>query len=273
LNITAVPSRSTVYRVLVRHSLVGAIRRKRRRQDYWRWERSAPMQLWQVDVMGSVLIKDPGAPGGVREAKLISGIDDHSRYSVIGTVAPRATARAVCTAFVTATAEYGVPDEVLSDGKQFTARFGTGGEVLFDRICRDNGITHRLTEPALPTTTGKAERFHKTFRREFLDHAQPFDTVVYHGGSVEFDRVVPASGNLAVRGKQFWLGPARAGVSVTFWADCDVIHLSIADARVNTVRSHLSTTDLAALAATGGRPAGPSPRRCCTWRSRGTGDR
>ena len=38
---------------------------------------------------------------------------------------------------------YGVPEEVLTDnGKQFTARFGRGGEVLFDRICRDNGIVH-----------------------------------------------------------------------------------------------------------------------------------
>jgi hypothetical protein len=91
------------------------------------------------------------------------------------------------------------------------------------------------------------------------DADTPPAAVVYHGGPVEFDRVVPASGNLAVRGKQFWLGPARAGVTVTFWADCDVIHLSIAGARVKTVRSHLSTTDLAALAATGGRPAGPSP--------------
>ena len=50
-------------------------------------------------------------------------------------------------------------------------------------------------------------------------------------------------------GKQFWLGPARAGVTVTFWADTDVIHLLIAGARVKTVRSHLSVTDLAALAA------------------------
>jgi hypothetical protein len=39
------PSRSTVYRVLVRHGLVSAIARKRRREDYRRWERPAPMQL------------------------------------------------------------------------------------------------------------------------------------------------------------------------------------------------------------------------------------
>jgi transposase InsO family protein len=115
LGMTPVPSRSTVYRVLVRHSLVSAIPRKRRREGYRRWERSGPMQLWQLDVMGSVFIKEPSTPEGVVEAKLISGIDDHSRYSVIAKVVPRATARAVCAAFIAAMAEYGVPEEVLSD--------------------------------------------------------------------------------------------------------------------------------------------------------------
>jgi hypothetical protein len=41
--------------------------------------------------------------------------------------------------------------------------------VLFDRICRENGIRHLLTAPRSPTTTGKVERFHKTVRKEFLD--------------------------------------------------------------------------------------------------------
>jgi hypothetical protein len=44
-------------------------------------------------------------------------------------------------------------------------------EVLFERICRENGITTRLTRPRTPTTTGKIERWHKTLRTEFLaDH-------------------------------------------------------------------------------------------------------
>ncbi len=52
----------------------------------------------------------------------------------------------------------------------FTGRFGPGtGEVLFDRICRENGIKHILTAPRSPTTTGKIERWHKTMRREFLN--------------------------------------------------------------------------------------------------------
>jgi len=42
------------------------------------------------------------------------------------------------------------------------------GDVLFDRICRENGIRHILTAPGAPTTTGKVEWWHKTLRREFL---------------------------------------------------------------------------------------------------------
>jgi Integrase core domain len=36
------------------------------------------------------------------------------------------------------------------------------------RICTDNGITHLLTAPYSPTTTGKVERLHKTMRAEFF---------------------------------------------------------------------------------------------------------
>src|SRR5260370_5185431 len=59
--------------------------------------------------------------------------------------------------------------------------------------------------------------------------------------------------------RQFWLGPHRAGKTVTFWASTDVIHLLLDGARIKTLRSHLSTADLTALAATGGRPAGAEP--------------
>jgi hypothetical protein len=79
------------------------------------------------------------------------------------------------------------------------------------------------------------------------------------GGPVELDKVVPPSGNMALAGKQFWLGPARAGQLVRFWASVDLIHLFIGGTRVKTVRSHLSVTDLAQLVAQGAVNAGPSP--------------
>src|SRR5918998_6924705 len=299
------PGKSTVHRILRRHGLIEPGRRRGKRREYRRWERQTPMALWQIDIVGGVI------PTDGTECKGVTGVDEPSRFCVMAAVVPRATGRAVCLAFAEALRRYGVPEEVLTDnGKQFTDRFGKGGEVLFDRICRDNAITHRLTEPSSPTTTGKVERFHGSLRREFLNHSEPFESVlaaqaavdtwvtgyncdrphqgldmgypaqrfapgqqtrktseellpvrlpaslapapapaaalealvgpirpdadapptavVYRGGPVEFDRVVPGSGNLAVRGKQFWLGPARAGVTVTLWADHDLIHLTIA---------------------------------------------
>ncbi|WP_330293775.1 IS481 family transposase [Streptomyces sp. NBC_00576] len=169
--ISPVPSRATVYRVLVRNALVEPGGCRRRRSDYRRWERDAAMELWQMDIVGGVLL----AGGG--ECKMVTGIDDHSRFMVIAKVVERATARAVCLAFGEALLRFGVPEEVLTDnGKQFTARFGSGrpGETMFDRICRENGIAHRLTKPRSPTTTGKIERFHQTLRRELLDGCAPF---------------------------------------------------------------------------------------------------
>ncbi len=167
-------SRSTVYRVLVRHQLIEPVSRRRRRDQYIRWERPAPMQLWQLDVTASLFL----ASG--RECKVITGVDDHSRFCVIATVVLRATGRAVCSALVTAMQAYGVPDEVLSDnGKQFTGRFGKPrpAEVLFERICRENGITQRLTKPRSPTTTGKIERLHQTLQEELLTVHEPFETI------------------------------------------------------------------------------------------------
>jgi hypothetical protein len=59
---------------------------------------------------------------------------------------------------------------VLTDNaKVFTGRLGPHPvEVLFERICRENGVIHRLTGVRSPTTTGKIERFHRTLRTEFL---------------------------------------------------------------------------------------------------------
>ena len=211
-------------------------------------------------------------------------------------------------------------------------------EVLFDRICRENGITHRLTKIHSPTTTGKIERLHQTLQRELLDVHGPFESIVvlqaeldawrrqYNTGrphqslgmafpasrftpassrlelripaqlmvstgqpkapppgpaslpaqilpaeaapapvtvagqtAVEAGRVVPASGNLQIGGQQVWLGPALSGRQVTLWIDAVSLHVLLDGARIKTLPSRLGAADLARLAASGARPAGPSP--------------
>ena len=159
-----VPSVSGIYRALRRAGLIDSQPRRKQLPTYRRWERGRPMELWQVDVVGGVLLADG------TECKLLTGIDDHSRYCVCAGVMVRATSRPVCGLFVEALERHGVPEEVLTDNaKVFTDRFGLSStEVLFDKICRENGIAHRLTAPRSPTTTGKIERFHRTLRTEFL---------------------------------------------------------------------------------------------------------
>ncbi len=167
-------TRSTVYRVLVRNQLIEPRSRRRRRQDYMRWERPVPMQLWQLDVTASAFLTDG------TEVKIVTGLDDHSRYCVIAQAVMRATARPVCRAFVEAMTVYGVPEEVLTDnGTVFTGRFlrPRPAEVLFERICRENGITQRLTKPRSPTTTGKIERLHQSLQLELLDVHGPFESL------------------------------------------------------------------------------------------------
>jgi len=158
------PGRTSVERCLIRHQLVTPQARRRKRADYKRWERCRAMELWQMDIVGGVRLVDGS------EAKIVSGIDDHSRFCVSAFVVARATARPTCDALALAMRRYGLPDQILTDnGKVFTGRFGPGtGEVLFDRICRENGIKHILTAPRSPTTTGKVERWHRTLRSEFL---------------------------------------------------------------------------------------------------------
>ena len=158
------PSHMAIYRALLRSGLVVKGERQKVLKTYKRWERGRPMELWQMDVVGSIFTTDG------TEAKILTGIDDHSRFLVCHGVMARATARPVCEHFVAALTRWGVPEEILTDnGKVFTGRFGRhDAEVLFDKICRENGINHLLTKPRSPTTTGKIERWHYTLRREFV---------------------------------------------------------------------------------------------------------
>jgi hypothetical protein len=66
-----VPARVTVHRVLVRN---GQARAQVHPRTYRRWQREAPMHLWQMDLVGGVPLADG------HECKMVTGIDDHSWF-------------------------------------------------------------------------------------------------------------------------------------------------------------------------------------------------
>jgi transposase InsO family protein len=159
------PSRAAIYRALVRHQLIVPVPRRRSPESYKRWERSQSMELWQMDVVGRIYLTDG------TQLSCVTGIDDHSRYCVSAQLVVRATATPVCDALMLALERHGIPREILTDnGRVFTGKHQVKpATVLFDRICLNNGIKHRLTAPYSPTTTGKVERLHRTMRREFFE--------------------------------------------------------------------------------------------------------
>jgi transposase InsO family protein len=162
-HVAPLPSESAAYRALVRLNLIDPAARRPRDRKWRRWARGAPMELWQMDVVGGFVLAD-----GAR-AKVLTGVDDHSRFCVSAHVMARETSQKVCDGLAKALRAHGVPEQILTDnGKVFTGRFNVPAvEVLFDRICRENGIRHLLTQPRSPTTTGKIERFHRAIRTEF----------------------------------------------------------------------------------------------------------
>src|SRR5206468_2284955 len=86
-------SRQAVHRGLKRAGLIDPRARRRRDRKFKRWERGGAMELWQMDVVGGVLLADG------RECKVLTGIDDHSRFVVCAGLMLRATSRAVCAHF------------------------------------------------------------------------------------------------------------------------------------------------------------------------------
>jgi hypothetical protein len=101
-----IPSRITVHRILVRHGLVVASRRPRRRDQYRRWERGAPMEPNWVHLMRDT---SPSV-GGV----------DHGRAGVPGCVEGSVrgfVATAVCRRALARLGAYGFVDDAVASAR------------------------------------------------------------------------------------------------------------------------------------------------------------
>jgi transposase InsO family protein len=156
----AVPSTSTVRRVLNAAGLVVPQPHKRPRSSWIRFEAAAPNELWQSDFTHWRL-----ADGS--EVEIISWLDDHSRYLLgcsPGTASGRVSGDDVVATFTAAGDTYGFPAATLTDnGAVYTSRF-TGGRNNFEYLLAYLGIRQKNGSPAHPQTQGKIERFHQTLK-------------------------------------------------------------------------------------------------------------
>lgn len=156
----AVPSTSTIWRILKRRGFITPQPRKRPQSSLIRFAAELPNECWQSDVTHWTL-----ANGS--EVEIINIIDDHSRYCIASQALAVVKAIDVVEIFTNARHRHGTPASVLTDnGAVYTARYrhGTGA---FEVELAALGVTHKHAAPYHPQTCGKVERFHQT-QKKFL---------------------------------------------------------------------------------------------------------
>jgi transposase InsO family protein len=155
----AVPSVSTVWRILTRRGLIIAQPRKRPKSATKRFVFSRPNQCWQSDWTGWALADD--SPAGIA-----GSLDDHSRYvPALRACAGDADAGLVWETMMAGIAECGIPSMSLSDnGIVYTGRFHAH-ESAFEINLRALGVHTINSAPFHPQTCGKIERFWQTLKK------------------------------------------------------------------------------------------------------------
>jgi transposase InsO family protein len=153
----AVPSVSTIWRVLRRRGFVTPQPHKRPRSSWIRFEARLPNECWQSDVTHWHL-------GDGSETEIVNFIDDHSRLAVASRALPRATAPAVLEVFQDATGRWGLPAALLTDNGCVYTTWHRGGPNVMQTELLALGIDYRHSRPYHPQTCGKVERFHQTMK-------------------------------------------------------------------------------------------------------------
>src|SRR5262245_12567449 len=132
-------------------------------QEPKRFERAKPNQLWQTDLFTFVLKREN------RRVHLVGFLDDHSRFIVGYGLHATASGALVRETLLAAVANFGTPEEVLTDnGTQYVT---WRGKSEFTRMLEQRGIKQIVATPRHPETLGKIERFWGTLWRECVETA------------------------------------------------------------------------------------------------------
>jgi transposase InsO family protein len=158
---SAVPSVSSIWRLLRRRGLVTPQPHKRPRSSFVRFVAALPNECWQADATHWRL-------RGGSSVEIVNVLDDHSRLFIASVALPVATAAAVAGIFASACRRYGAPAALLTDnGRVFSAEDRGWTVALASELAR-GGIAHKRARPYHPQTCGKVERLHQSLKRYLL---------------------------------------------------------------------------------------------------------
>ena len=166
----AVPSRSTINRVLSKHDKLERNPKKRPRSSWRRFAYARPRDCYQEDGTETVLAD------GISKAVIFDVLDDCTRYLAACVAHPAETAQGAIDAAERAVRECGAPALWLTDnGIAFTARLIHPGKGIsaFTRVVTGFGTRLIHSSPYHPQTCGKVERHHQTLKKWLRAHPTP----------------------------------------------------------------------------------------------------
>jgi len=162
LGIDAVPTASTVTRILHRHGLISK-QASERSKPWQRFEHAEPNDLWQIDFKGHF-------ETGNATCHPLTVLDDHSRYNLILQSCQRPDTAHVQSALIDAFRRYGLPLRLNADNGSpwgSPSKHEHGITTLTIWLIQ-LGIAVSHSRPGHPQTNGKEERFHRTLKNDVL---------------------------------------------------------------------------------------------------------
>lgn len=131
-----------------------------------RFEHEAPNLLWQMDFKGHFPLTDPRAG----RCYPLTVLDDHSRFAICLTACSGETGDQVKQALTKAFKTYGLPERITCDNGNPWGTPKQNGLTKIEVWLIKVGIQVSHSRPMHPQTQGKDERFHRTLKRELLNH-------------------------------------------------------------------------------------------------------
>ena len=156
-----VPAPSTITEVLRRNGFIDPVE-SAKHTPFVSFEHDNPNDLWQMDFKGHFAMKN-----GERCFPLTI-TDDHSRFNVALRACSNEQTEPVQKELTAVFRCYGLPKRIIVDnGNPWGNSSGHAYTVLVIWLMR-LGIKVSHSRPRHPQTCGKAERFHRTLKNEFL---------------------------------------------------------------------------------------------------------
>ena len=156
---TGTLSRSSIHRLLQHHGLARVTGSASEVQEKRRFVAEYAGEIWYGDVMHGPVVP---MNGRLRKAYLVSLMDDASRLIAHGAFCPGETALDIEGVLKQAVLKRGRPRRlVLDNGPAYRAQ-------TLQAVCARLDIRPVYCRPYTPTSKGKLERWHRTFRAQFL---------------------------------------------------------------------------------------------------------